>query len=63
MPFADLSESFTSNDTRGTKVVTLRDRIGEGLKLVLGGPVIMTELKIKVRTRERISATGDLDEI
>lgn len=38
----EVSEGFTSNDTRGTRAETLRDRIGEGAKLVLGGPVIMT---------------------
>lgn len=38
----EVSEGFKSNDTRATQPETLRDRIGEGAKLVLGGPVIMT---------------------
>jgi hypothetical protein len=38
----EVSEGFKGNDTRGTKAETLRDRIGEGAKLALGGPVIMT---------------------
>jgi Zn-dependent protease with chaperone function len=39
---AEVSEGFKSNDMRGQREVTLRDRIGEGAKLALGGPVIMT---------------------
>lgn len=38
----EVSEGFKSNDDRGVRTVTLRDRIAEGVKLVLGGPVIMT---------------------
>lgn len=38
----EVSAGFKSNDARSTKAETLRDRIAEGVKLVLGGPVIMT---------------------
>jgi hypothetical protein len=38
--------------------------VGSGAPVIrISGPVIMTELKISVRTRERLSATGDLDEL
>lgn len=38
--------------------------VGSGAPVIrIGGPVIMTELKISVRTRERLGATRDLDEL
>ena len=38
--------------------------VGSGAPVIrISGPVIMTELKISVRTRERLSATSDVDEL
>lgn len=38
--------------------------VGSGAPVIrISGPVIMTELKISVRTRERLGASGDLDEL
>ncbi len=38
--------------------------VGSGAPVIrISGPVIMTELKVSVRTRERVSAERDLDEL
>ena len=38
--------------------------VGSGAPVIrISGPVVMTELKISVRTRERLGATSDLDEL
>jgi hypothetical protein len=38
--------------------------VGSGAPVIrISGPVVMTELKITVRTRERLSATSDLDDL